>query len=852
MFFPEDSHQPDHQEESETSLTSRKACTNSSPSSAITRSLREDECLKSKNVHIRKSRGLLLKQKQPAQRKEPTESSPTPKGFQKLKDEDSILGSPTTEIFCNLGHGIRPISAFPLSTIESVDTVEVTTSDDQTCGSTDQETAGSDPPTMDQHEKSQSYLSETGQRERRVGKNKTFEDDNSISYTETNSTRGQDLSQGGEEKEAGCAEEGKAQKCSNDDGTEFRQFVFDKKFSRIETVAVEKSNSGTADRLISAAATLASKLRANANDRYPATSTFSSPQQGVNKKVSNRLLSPGSVASRFPSPRFPSPEEPKQTDAQSKSKSQRNSVQRKKRNMNKDSEEQSVNFGMEAGSRTHGDVLVIPPKAILTSSEFTVVSNMSATHVTSESYNRTEKSPVHQPSALMTSGGEEQQDEDPFNSANAVDDALWEADGNNLFSNDKTKIKYQGGSLKKSNSSDDSLIASIRMATKRENGPTAKKPDPSPRAMRTMRSAGDSGRKWVLESSEEARERSSRKKRTPLRSQEKPGAEFYSPARKLFPDTHVASTLVESLSPQQKGNKSAQMPANGGGSPTPSCASVSEKEKLIEGKRNFRLLSPHKTNNTPLSPRQSGSTLIDHDVVPPQRQQHSHGNGAMNPGTTSPKSIHGILPLPSSIHNSSADPFGSSCTPPTQSKLDYYSSISAAIIQPAPIGPDSDDLENIILNEEGYTSSTTRPVSPSSCGKENDSNDDAEKEKLQQPWQFLGSGEKSIQTNPSGVPTSAIAASMLFQAGPTQSSRTLGANAKEEDADDGVDEDLPEVPPAVHVTDSIDAVSSITEEASSFYHKSFQLWSKTAHNALNNIQRGTFTRNPSQYRAHHS
>jgi hypothetical protein len=97
---------------------------------------------------------------------------------------------------------------------------------------------------------------------------------------------------------------------------------------------------------------------------------------------------------------------------------------------------------------------------------------------------------------------------------------------------------------------------------------------------------------------------------------------------------------------------------------------------------------------------------------------------------------------------------------------------------------------------------------------------------------------------PKGLPNNAILGSMLFR----HTSPTL---TKRFDDDDDDDEEalLPDVPPAILTAASTEStVSSVTEEATSFYQKNFEGWNKQAYDALNHFHRMRKS-DPKRYRA---
>ncbi|KAL7555538.1 hypothetical protein ACA910_006126 [Epithemia clementina (nom. ined.)] len=885
VFFPADD--GDTKQVTVTDLSEPSTATKKTEAVSPTSTTNTDQemvGLTTKNITFRKSRGpkelALLKHKHPSLTKEVKKASPIPTGFHKLSDEESVLRSPPPKLKGNKLYTLPPPSLLK----SSAETTESEASADH--NSTEQEYEP--PPDFDHRAaKEQRHFSDASESGSSGNKTQTIEVvESSVAYTATNSTTQLESSCSSSSSHDGDIKSGG--KFSDRGDTEFRQFVFDKQFSRIETVSVEKSNSGAGDPFLSAAAVLASKLQASAIDRYTATSTitsFSKPQQRDAPQSSTDRFSLVSESSRFPSPTFPTRESMKQTETHHH-QSEKFSEFQKKRHVNIVADERSEDLRMARGqpTRSANQTNAKPPKAIVTSSEFTVVSNMSATHATTETYDRTEKSSLHHNGSLVIPEGKEQQDEDPFNVASVADDTFWDdaPDENSFMAADKSKIKYQGGQLRKSSSVDDALIASIRKATKRVTGPAAKKPDPSPRAMKTSLSDGanGSGRKWVFESPGETRDRSAKKKRTPMKSSRETGSSAKSP-----PGAPFSSPVEGNLSPRENGNSENKPPkdistdenlANDGGSPTSSCAtSVYEKVQQIEERRKMFRPSPRKSNGSvPFSPRQNEAnsnqsfifrmhhshlhhTELEDSYSFKGENENSHAHKQQNGSVASHSFGSGIQRRPDALISALAG-----YHPPTSgARKDYPRPLPAVLEPPAETGPDSEELEN--PEDNIYTSSKSRNGS-ASFHNNNAMEENAEGQAFlhgaserRMPWQAAvqtTAGEKSIHSNPSGVPLHAIAASMLFQANPTESTRTLAPpiNNREEEGvemDDGVDEDLPDVPPAVHVSDSVDAVSSITEEASSFYHKSFQLWSKTAHNALNNIQRGTFARNPGQYRA---
>ena len=865
MFFAEDTNPSPKEGEVDASELST-ACVmleDLSPSSSAQKTEKteqENEALTSNNITVRKSKGPkelgLLKNKIPAIKKELKKPGPA-RRFQRLADEESILGSPAPKLKSHILYRAPPPSMY-----EDRETFDSTPSDDQTTSTAQEyEPPNFFHPTVHPtlHHPIPSDISDSSSSSQSKMTNTIDVVDSGISLTETHSTQLESASTSSSSSTSSNSQDaaGSKGKFSDRGSLEFRQFVFDKQFSKIETVSVEKSNSEVGDPFLSAAAELTSKLQATVIDRYATTAP-----RGGNKQSTVRL-SIASESSRFPSPKFPSPEPPKQTATQTQS--QYGQFPKRSSGLNKVSDDHSEDIG--AREQPKSTIVGVPPRAILTSSEFTVVSNMSATHATAESHDRTEKYSSYEPTTVIPEG-REQAEEDPFNVGTDVDDTLWDdtSDEHPFSVADKAKLKYQGGGLKKASSVDDALIASIRNATKRENAPLSKKPDPSPRAMKTTKSEGGSahkgGKKWIFESStEQARDRSSKKKRTPLKPLEGVGATAATAAVGSSPRRALFSSPEEDSLPPVSGEMDKPTNENevyGMTSPASACSSsytysVSEQEPEIEGDRKLF----------------GQSTLQDHfyrDSQQGQRKQQQRTqylrNGGLRemmspteiPGKRSSKAAHQFATRMQSraesfVQPSSHGQFGFS------SKRNYLHPSLAVVMEP---GESSRDLDSQSMEEQEDAEIYTSLSSSSKSGPEGErdteplvkkSNDQSQRN----PWQRMvptESAEKSIHSNPSGVPMSAIAASMLFHSNPTESTRTLAVKEVEEQLEDGVDEDLPDVPPAVHVTDSLDAVSSITEEASSFYHKSFQLWSKTAHNALNNIQRGaTFHRAPHNYRA---
>jgi len=126
------------------------------------------------------------------------------------------------------------------------------------------------------------------------------------------------------------------------------------------------------------------------------------------------------------------------------------------------------------------------------------------------------------------------------------------------------------------------------------------------------------------------------------------------------------------------------------------------------------------------------------------------------------------------------------------------------------------------------------------------------------PPKGASSSVKSAVKPPTSVPENAILASMLFR----QTQAVLGSEASHQSKQSKTpakgavlnEEDLKrfEVPHTVHgasVAESV--VSSVTEEASAFYTKNLQAWKNQANSVLNNYHNGKFKKkhHPGSYRA---
>jgi hypothetical protein len=116
---------------------------------------------------------------------------------------------------------------------------------------------------------------------------------------------------------------------------------------------------------------------------------------------------------------------------------------------------------------------------------------------------------------------------------------------------------------------------------------------------------------------------------------------------------------------------------------------------------------------------------------------------------------------------------------------------------------------------------------------------------------------------PKGVPNNAILGSMIFnQNFSTEESRNAAGawgsqalNAEDEDDDEEDDVERAGVPFKIHATKhpgrAESTVSSITDDASSFYQKNFDVWGKQAQNVLSHWHQAKIkeSRNPNLYRA---
>jgi hypothetical protein len=97
---------------------------------------------------------------------------------------------------------------------------------------------------------------------------------------------------------------------------------------------------------------------------------------------------------------------------------------------------------------------------------------------------------------------------------------------------------------------------------------------------------------------------------------------------------------------------------------------------------------------------------------------------------------------------------------------------------------------------------------------------------------------------PVGLPNNAVLGSMLFRhTHPGKATTTTAPVLQAAEEDDADDAALAGFPPSILTAESAEsAVSSVTEEASSFYQKNFQGWKAQAHNVLNNYHKANKTR----------
>ena len=102
------------------------------------------------------------------------------------------------------------------------------------------------------------------------------------------------------------------------------------------------------------------------------------------------------------------------------------------------------------------------------------------------------------------------------------------------------------------------------------------------------------------------------------------------------------------------------------------------------------------------------------------------------------------------------------------------------------------------------------------------------------PSKSSGSGQSEIKSNPSGVPANAILGSMLFRNAHSES--TMALPGEKGRVSDPFENDEHDVPLQLEL-DLMEqqTVSSVTEDAGSFYHENFEKWNNRAHRALNNL-----------------
>jgi len=564
------------------------------------------------------------------------------------------------------------------------------------------------------------------------------------------------------------------EKFSEAGSSEFHQFIFDKSLTRIENVKIEKSDSGAPDPFMSAAAKLTSKLSKSKSgfDKY-------SRSPCLHKTAIRRPVANAGSPSEFPSPRFPSP-------AASKRSVRKNDSFRPTLGANKSqagrhfptkvSDDQSESTHEES---TVDESVMVPPKAIVTSSDFTVVSNMSATQATAESRDILEKHP--QPhfnpfSAGIPEDKEEEDENDPFRvgALSEVDDTLWGADDN--------PFKYKK-KVRKSNNADDSLIASIKKAKTRDNDSTEWKPDPSPKSDRPSSNSHSRAREQTTLRNEESLPSTTGKGSTNFSYSELQRKE------KVFVDDIREHCVVRTDE-----NKPGTMF---------NAATPPDKRSL---KRTLARPSP----STP--ERETAKPFLSQTNSPFSQGKHQkHAQMPEGHFLYTKQEVHHGLPFsPSTLQNRPRVPFSSA----RHANQVPYGNYHPVREQKTMTSEDPTPLE---------TSSSYGGLQASSSGA----------------------------SNPSGVPSSAIMASMLFRTTYSDSTRTLAQKGPPllDEEEETVVEDSADVPFDVDLQDHLESVSSITEEASTFYQKSFQLWSKTASTALNSIQRGgsPFPSNPNHY-----
>ena len=563
-------------------------------------------------------------------------------------------------------------------------------------------------------------------------------------------------------------------KFSEAGSSEFRQFVFDKKFSRIETVAVEKSDSGVAETFMSAAAILTSKLgRAQAGviDQYSPSPGFPrSTPNSVNRQSFRVGESPVKV--QFPSPKFPSPSVSKQSDSQHASKapspfvktrqSQFSSPLMEKRDnngvVNKVSNDSSDHHFVEDRELPTIQTTEIPPESIVASSEQTIVSNMSATHATADmsAYSSENVLPFNAfrpPSGIPEVNEQDEDNSDPFHvgTLSENDDTLWEPSEDPFDFSSSNKFDQ---SMSRDNSA---LIDSIRKASSRDQS-SVHRPDPSPKSI--IAPVPDP--------------EGVKSKRTALKHVEK------------HMDKHMES-MYKNL--QQKKVEESEVARD-------------EPKTLTESTHHFE---------------GSDENAGDENVWSEMRLASEEGRPS-RPSTSTPESVPGKQ-------------FGIA-------KKEQFFAGNISRDDRLPFSPSS--FQNRSRADK------PRITNPTFLPQENTLEDHFKSFK-ETNQKNRSRGASSIKSNPSGVPTSAIAASMLFQTAHSQSSKAdpQPPNSVAKDRDHAKN-----VPPDVEL-DNLETVSSITEEASTFYKNNFQMWSRTATDALNKIQKGAFPRNPNSYQYGH-
>ena len=113
--------------------------------------------------------------------------------------------------------------------------------------------------------------------------------------------------------------------------------------------------------------------------------------------------------------------------------------------------------------------------------------------------------------------------------------------------------------------------------------------------------------------------------------------------------------------------------------------------------------------------------------------------------------------------------------------------------------------------------------------------------------QYTESTSKDAKSS-SCVPENAILASMLFRQTQSNMETNISVpNKRKVKASVLLEKDHPiEVPPSIHASDETESnVSSVTEDASSFYQKHFQSWKSQAHSVLNHYNNAKFEKQKS-------